>query len=53
LSVGRSLPICPQLRTFSVPVGMSQNGMDWPCSRPEPLKALLRKVDFEKSFLIS
>jgi len=24
LSVGRSLPVCPQLRTFSAPVGMSQ-----------------------------
>jgi hypothetical protein len=24
LSVGRSLPICPQLRTFSAHIGMSQ-----------------------------
>src|ERR1700733_10607194 len=24
LSVGGSLPVCPQLRTFSAPVGMSQ-----------------------------
>jgi hypothetical protein len=24
LSVSRSLPVCPQLRTFSAPIGMSQ-----------------------------
>ena len=32
------LPVRPDQRTFSAPVGMSQNGMDRPCSRPEPLR---------------
>ena len=37
LSVGRSLPVCPQLRTFSAPVGMSQRCQN----RNRPLRQAL------------
>ena len=38
LVVGRLLPVFPWKRTSSGPVAMSQNGMDRPCSRPEPFR---------------
>ena len=38
LTACRLLPVYPDKRTSSAAVGMSQNGMDRPCSRPEPLR---------------
>jgi len=38
LTVYRLLPVYPYKQTSLPCVGMSQNGMDRPCSRPEPLR---------------
>jgi hypothetical protein len=37
-AVARSLPVFPAKQTLLDVVGMSQNGMDRPCSCPEPLR---------------
>jgi hypothetical protein len=36
--LGWAVEFIPQERTWSVRPGMSENGMDRPCSRPEPLR---------------